>query len=63
MDRGKEYSPKRLADLTDNLGQIVELTTLYNLEQDSTSEQSIGILYERIRIVILDITSLSSYSP
>ena len=55
IDRGKEYSPKRLADLTDDLGQIVELTTPYNLEQDSTSERSIRILYERTRTVMLDI--------
>ena len=55
IDRGKEYSPKRLADLVDDLGQIVELTTPYNPEQDSTSERSIRILYERIRIVMLDI--------
>ena len=32
MDGGKEYSLKRLADLVDDLGQIVELTTPYNLE-------------------------------
>jgi len=38
MDRGKEYSLKKLAKLADNLGQVVELTTLYNLEQDGTSK-------------------------
>jgi hypothetical protein len=38
MDRGKEYSLKRLAQLADNLGQIIELTTPYNLEQDGTSK-------------------------
>ena len=32
MDGGKEYSLKRLADLVDDLGQIVELITPYNLE-------------------------------
>ena len=47
MDRGKEYSLKKLAELTDNLKQVIELTTLYNLEQDSTSKQVIGILYKR----------------
>ena len=36
MDRGKEYSLKKLVKLTDNLKQVVEFTTLYNLEQDST---------------------------
>ena len=55
IDGGKEYSPKRLADLVDDLGQIVELTTPYNPEQDGTSERSIGILCERTRIVMLDI--------
>ena len=38
MDGGKEYSLKKLARLTDNLRQIIELTTLYNLEQDGTSK-------------------------
>ena len=55
MDRGKEYSLKRLADLADDLGHIVELTTPYNPEQDSTSERSIGILYKYIHTIILDI--------
>jgi len=32
MDRGKEYSLKKLAELIDNLGQVVELIILYNLE-------------------------------
>ena len=36
MDGGKEYSLKKLAELVDNLKQVVELTTPYNLEQDST---------------------------
>jgi len=36
MDRGKEYSLKKLAKLADNPGQVVKLTILYNLEQDST---------------------------
>jgi len=38
MDGGKEYSLKKLAKPIDNLGQVVELTILYNLEQDSTSK-------------------------
>ena len=54
MDRGKEYSPNRLADLAKDLGQVVELTTLYNPEQDSTSERLIRILYERTRTAMLD---------
>ena len=36
MDRGKKYSLKKLAKLANNLRQIVELTILYNLKQDST---------------------------
>ena len=36
MDGGKEYSLKKLAKLIDNLGQVIEFTTLYNLEQDGT---------------------------
>ena len=32
MDGGEEYSLKKLAKLADNLGQVVKLTTLYNLE-------------------------------
>ena len=38
MDGGREYSPKKLAKLADNLGQVVELTIPYNLEQDGTSK-------------------------
>ena len=36
LDRGKEYSLKKLAKFIDNLRQAVELTILYNLEQDGT---------------------------
>jgi hypothetical protein len=32
MDGGKEYSPKKLTKLAEELGQIVEMTTPYNLE-------------------------------
>ena len=38
MNGGKEYSPNKLADLADDLGQVVELTTPYNPEQDGTSK-------------------------
>ena len=38
LNRGKEYSLKKLAKFIDNLGQAVELTILYNPEQDSTSK-------------------------
>jgi hypothetical protein len=55
MDRGKEYSPNKLSELVENLGQIVKLTTLYNPEQDGTSERLIGIICERTRTVIIDI--------
>ena len=33
---GKKYSLKKLVKLTDNLGQVVELTTPDNLKQDGT---------------------------
>jgi hypothetical protein len=56
MDRGKEYSPNRLAKLAKDLGQVVELTILYNLEQDGTSERSIGILCERTRTAMIDLS-------
>jgi hypothetical protein len=32
MDRGKEYSLKKLIKLVEELRQIVKMTTLYNLE-------------------------------
>ena len=32
INRGKEYSLKKLVKLTDNLRQVVEFTTLYNLK-------------------------------
>ena len=55
MDGGKEYSPKKLAELAEDLGQVVELTTPYSPEQDGTSERSIGILCERTRTIIIDL--------
>ena len=48
MDRGKEYSLKKLAELANNLRQVVELTILYNLEQDGIFKYIIGILYKCI---------------
>jgi hypothetical protein len=54
MDGSKEYSLNKLADLTVDLGQVVELTTPYSPEQDGTSERSIGILCERTRTAIID---------
>ena len=54
MDGGKEYSPNRLADLAEDLGQIVELTTPYNPEQDGVSERSIGIICARTRSAMID---------
>jgi len=38
INRGKEYSPKKLAELVDNLGQVIKLIIPYNLKQDSTSK-------------------------
>ena len=32
MDESKEYSLKKLAELTDNLKQVIEFTTPYNLK-------------------------------
>ena len=55
MDGGKEYSLKKLAELTDNLKQVVELITPYNLEQDGTSKCVINILYRYIQTVIINI--------
>ena len=58
MDRGKKYSLKKLAKLANNLGQVVKLTILYNLEQNGTSKRAIGILYKHTRITIIDIDIL-----
>src|SRR6202021_354505 len=63
MDRGKEYSPNRLAELAEDLGQIVELTTPYNLEQDGTSKRSIGILCEKTRTAMIDLNILMILWP
>jgi len=63
MDRGKEYSLKKLAKLADNLRRVVELITLYNLEQDSISERTIGILCERTRTAIINIDILQFLWP
>jgi hypothetical protein len=38
MNKEKEYSLNKLSKLAENLGQIIKLTTLYNLEQDGTLE-------------------------
>ena len=32
MDGGKEYSLKKLVEFIDDLGQVVKLTTPYNLK-------------------------------
>jgi len=32
MDGGKKYSLKKLVELVDNLGQIIEFIILYNLK-------------------------------
>ena len=63
MDGGKEYSPNRLAKLAKNLGQIIELTTPYNLEQDSTSKRSISILYKKTCIIMIDLSILIMLQP
>jgi hypothetical protein len=55
MNRGKEYSLNKLSKLAEDLGQIVELTTLYNPEQDGTSERLIGIICERTQTAIINI--------
>ena len=54
VDGGKEYSPKQMGSMARSLGQIVELTTPYNPEQDGRSERSIGIISTRTRTVIID---------
>jgi hypothetical protein len=51
MDDGREYIIKELNELIDALGQLVERTTLYTLEQDSKSEQSIYIILDRARCI------------
>ena len=58
MDGGKEYSPTKLTDLADDLGQVVKLTTLYNPEQDGTLERLIGILCKRTRTAMIDMAIL-----
>ena len=63
MDRGKEYSLKKLAKLADNLRRVVELITLYNIEQDSISERTIGSLCERTRTAIINIDILQFLWP
>lgn len=63
MDGGKEYSPKKLTELAEELGQIVEMTTPYNLEQDGTSERSIGIICERTRTAMIDMAILQFLWP
>jgi transposase InsO family protein len=41
MDRGREYSLLQLQELCDEVGSILELTTIYTPEQDGISERSI----------------------
>ena len=55
MDGGREYSPNKLIELAEDLGQVVELTTPYTPEQDGTSERSIGIVCERTRTAMIDL--------
>lgn len=49
IDGGKEYSPSQLAQLADDLGQVIETTTPYTPNQDGKSEISIRIITERVR--------------
>jgi hypothetical protein len=55
MDKKKEYSLNKLSELVEDLGQIVKLTTLYNLEQNGTLERLIGIICECTQTVIINI--------
>jgi hypothetical protein len=54
IDGGKEYSPSQLAQLADDLGQVIETTTPYTPNQDGKSEISIRIITERVRCVMID---------
>ena len=55
MNSGKKYSSKKLAELAEDLGQVIKLITFYNSEQNGILERLIGILCERTRTVIIDL--------
>lgn len=53
MDGGREYSLSQLQELCDEVGSILELITLYTLEQDGISERSICIVIEKVCSVMI----------
>lgn len=61
LHRGKEYSPGQMGALAAKLGQVLEMTALYLLEQERRLDKSIGIIISRDRTVPIDsnITKLS----
>ena len=63
MDGGKKYSLEKLVKFINNLEQVVKLTTLYNLKQDGTSKQVIGIFCECIQTIIININILQFLQP
>ena len=54
MDDGREYGPKKLPELAEALGMIVEVTTPYTPEQDGKAERSIRTIVERTRATMID---------
>lgn len=53
MDGGKEYGVNELSTMAKDLGQVLELTTPYNPEQDGVSESSIKVVMSRVRKVMI----------
>ena len=58
MDNSREYGPKKLPELAEALGMIIEVTTLYTPEHDSKAERSIRTIVERTRATMINIDIL-----
>ena len=58
MDDSREYGPKKLPELPEALGIIIEVTTLYTPEQDSKAKRSIRTIVERTQATIINIDIL-----
>ncbi|CZT02878.1 uncharacterized protein RAG0_09862 [Rhynchosporium agropyri] len=63
-NKGKEYSPSQIKELTDYLRILLEESTLYTLEQDRRAERSIYTIIEKPEILLayIHIANLTSTS-
>ena len=54
VDGGKEYGPNQLSALTAEMGQLLEVTTPYQHNQNGTAERTNRTIISKVRTVMLD---------